>query len=319
MADHGGGEGGLGAGFIVLFFGAIALFWLLTGAGEGGGLFHAASSTPETTTEHTEREPGYYSTESYEETEQIGSRLFAISDEVRALRGEVDEAKLWGVLSPYADDITLEAGDVVTKDEDQEYLYLRNQGTSPISLLGWSIESYVSGERAHLPLGTALPRSGRVNEVSAIILEPQDSAIVVSGESPTGTSFRENRCTGYFGQHQDFVPALQEQCPYPLTEMEEYGNIDLDDDSCYRFVGTLRSCHTARGDARDARISASCEAFVVDELTYQGCVRNHQFDADFTTGSWRVYLAEESELWRKEREIIRLLDREGRTVDVLRY
>lgn len=50
MAEHGdsGGDGGTGSGFLLMFFGAILAFWLLTGAGEGPGLFGGnATTTPE--------------------------------------------------------------------------------------------------------------------------------------------------------------------------------------------------------------------------------------------------------------------------------
>lgn len=58
MAEHGdSGGGGMGSGFLLMFFGAIIAFWLLSGAGEGPGIFGGtATTTPE---EHATNSPTY--------------------------------------------------------------------------------------------------------------------------------------------------------------------------------------------------------------------------------------------------------------------
>ena len=66
-------------------------------------------------------------------------------------------------------------------------------------------------------------------------------------------------------------------------------------------------------------ITNECELFVEEDLTYNGCVENHQYDSDFYRNSWRIYLESSKLLWREEREIIKLLDQHGRTVDVIEY
>lgn len=311
MAEHGDSGGGGGAGFLLVFFGGIVAFWFIAGAGEGPGIFgNYASSTATSTTDRS------FSYEAPEQDIDINRDLAHVASEVETLRSEVQKAKLWGTVSPHAGTVTLRGGNTGSNDEDEEYLTLHNSSDTSVSITGWTLESYVTSERAHISLGARLARLGTQG---AIALLPGESAIVTTGESPIGTSFMENRCTGYFEQYQDFYPALNRSCPYPQTEMEEYGDVALDDDRCYDFVATLPSCEVARAEAADARISASCEAFVEEELTYGGCVRNHAADENFESKTWRIFLEENGDLWRSEREIIRLLDSDGKTVDVYDY
>jgi hypothetical protein len=45
MADEKGGGGDSGLGFFLIFFGAIFAFWLISGGGQGGGIFGNATSS----------------------------------------------------------------------------------------------------------------------------------------------------------------------------------------------------------------------------------------------------------------------------------
>jgi hypothetical protein len=315
MAEHGAeGGGGLGGSFVLIFFGVIVAFWFISGAGEGPGIFGTATSTD--TAGSTTRNFAYERPRSQGSVE---AELGEMNDEVKRLTEEVGEARLWGVRSPHAGSVRISRGDTNATDEDLEYLTLYNNGTEPITISSWRLESEVTGEIGHIPQGAEVPRSGRINDTAPIMLTPGENAIVISGDAPTGVSFRENMCTGYFEQYQDFHPALDRSCPYPKDEMEEFGQIALDDDRCYDFVASLPSCEVARVEAQDARLSSECEAFVESDLTYSGCVANHRYDPSFKGRTWRIYLGERGDLWRDEREIVKLLDETGKTVDVLRY
>jgi hypothetical protein len=315
MAEHGDSGSGSGAGFLLVFFGGLIAFWLISGAGEGQGIFgnFASSTESEGITANEDRTFSYEAPASGGYTNpDFGS----VSNEVAMLREEVKDAKLWGTRSTFAESVRIGGGNVATRDEDEEYLTLSNSSNASIDLTGWTLESSVSGERARIPTGMELARLGSRGD---IMLAPGDTAIVLSGDSPVGSSFRENMCTGYFEEYQDFYPSLNRSCPYPRAELEAYSGVALDDDRCYDFVATLPSCENARAEADDAHISRSCEAFVEDRLTYSGCVRSHAADANFDGRTWRIFLDESGDLWRDEREIIRLLDRDGKTVDVYQY
>jgi len=185
------------------------------------------------------------------------------------------------------------------------------QGTEPISTTGWKLVSKEHGTSALFPVGSEIPSSGRVNTLSAIMLRPGDQAIVTTGRSPVGASFRENSCTGYLEEHQDFSPSLGLYCPIPSEEYE--GN----DDECLNAIRGLPRCVSDVSLSNNA--PASCEEFVQEELNYNSCVARHRQDDSFMESTWRIYLGHGSELWERERETILLLDANGKTIDSLSY
>lgn len=225
--------------------------------------------------------------------------------------------------SPYRGQVRVSGtGGVSSEDPDQEYVVLRAHGDTSIDITGWRLVSGASGRGERIPEGAALPRSGRVNDTGRIVLNPGDEAIVVTGESPTGVSFKENLCTGYFMNRQDFYPSLDTQCPSAYEEFEaHYARNALRDDKCYDLVRSTPSCETPS----DRGVSNACVALIDDYLTYNGCVEQHRNDADFVGNTWRIYLEYENsrgrsdELWKSSRDAVKLLDGEGRTVDLHTY
>jgi hypothetical protein len=228
-----------------------------------------------------------------------------------------------GVPSPLkgAVEVASVAG-VASEDADEEYVVLRAVGDTSVDITGWSLVSGASGRSVRIPEGASLPRSGRVNATGRIVLNPGDEAIVVTGESPIGTSFKENICIGYLTRNQDFVPSVSAQCPSASREFDQYypGNA-LRDDRCYERVRDTATCDTPS----DRSVSSSCTQFIDDRLTYSGCVNTHSVDADFYGDTWRIYLEYENsrgrtdEFWKSSRDAVKLLDAEGKTVDLYTY
>ena len=201
-------------------------------------------------------------------------------------------------------------------DPPQEYVSIRMSplATESISLAGWSVVSKETGKGIRIPEGTALPKAGRVNVSSSVTLSSGEEIILATGSSPIGISFRENMCTGYFEQHQDFSPSLSLSCP---SAYSEYTRTDIDESECEYFSRTVSQCSAVRRAPND--VSSSCEAFVEEVLTYDGCVERHQNDAGFYSSTWRLFAGERKELWRDTRETLLLLDNEGRVVDAFSY
>jgi len=106
-----------------------------------------------------------------------------------------------------------------------------------------------------------------------------------------------------------------------MDDMEEFANIKLDDDRCYDFVESLRACeYVDLDDIDEADLGGRCRTFLDESLNYDGCVANHKNDRSFgDVGDWRIYFDRRTELWRHEREIIRLMDGEDRVIDVVEY
>ena len=302
----------------------------------------------ETFEERPERQRSVFISTPQEEPEPLDRReverdIKRALRELDSLREEARTARIWGDISQYEGMVTLQRGNVRTDEPENEYLRLsaRSNNNTAINISGWLLESYVTEEGATIPFGTRIYKRGRVNETEAIMLEPGERAYVVTDESPLGVSFHETQCTGYLREFQDFVPTLSRSCPRPEDELELFGKVDFGNDACFEFVEDIRRCEVPNEEEVDAfrtieeideedrddddeefeeiPLSGACKQFIRDNLDYTGCLNNHQNDPFFVDGEWYIYLGRTDELWKDDREIIRLIDREGRTVDVIEY
>ena len=203
---------------------------------------------------------------------------------------------------------------------NNEYVQLSvAQNAAPVDISGWTLESEATGNAAVIPKGTETPHSGIVNAVQDIVLEPGETAIVESGQSPIGASFRENKCIGYFSQFQSFSPSLPQDCPSTLNELAaHYGDsYYVRDATCIDYVKTLNRCQAVL--TPPTTVSGTCQSFLVKYLNYNGCVDAHENDADFLDSTWRIYLGRTTPLFRTQHEVVKLLDTQGRTVDAFAY
>lgn len=253
------------------------------------------------------------------ETPTVTKQVEEKHDVLDVLPENERENELLSPRSPYAGSATLKIGKAKDRDPDKEYLLLSANDTITIS--GWRLESYVTNSKATIPEGSALleDRSDRTD--GPITLVSGETAYITTGETPLKTSFKENLCTGYLTEYEIFSPNLKKQCPMPGDELLRFANISASDDECYEFVEGLRQCEVVdRDDARDADLSSRCQSFVESTFDYGECVDRHRDDIDFSDiGVWRIYLDKNGELWLSAREIVRLLDNEGRVVAVLEY
>jgi hypothetical protein len=157
-----------------------------------------------------------------------------------------------------------------------------------------------------------------VNAAQDIVLSPGERATVISGQSPIGASFRENKCIGYFSTFQKFSPTLPQNCPSPSDELASaYGTGYIRDAACIDYVNKLSRCQVVLSPP--VTISGACQSFVVKYLNYNGCVDAHKNDPDFLGNTWRIYLGRSSSMWRTKHELVKLLDVNGKTVDAFSY
>ncbi len=205
-------------------------------------------------------------------------------------------------------------------DPKNEYIEISVSSSSnvPVDLSEWSLESDASGASALIPKGTEVPTSGVINAAQDIVLSPGDRAIVISGQSPIGASFRENKCIGYFSTFQSFAPPLPQNCPLPSDELASlYGTGYIRDAACIDYVNKIPRCQVTLSPPVSA--SSQCQSFLVKYLNYNGCVDAHRNDPDFKGVTWRIYLGRTNSMWRTQRELVKLLDVKGNTVDAFSY
>ena len=229
---------------------------------------------------------------------------------------------VFGNPSPYRGIVSLNhyVSGAGSADPKNEYLEIRVAPDSrvPINLSEWSLASDASGVSILIPKGTEVPTSGIVNASQDIVLSPGDRAIVITGQSPIGASFRENKCIGYFSTFQNFSPSLPQNCPTPSSELAaNYGSDYIRDAACIEYVNKLSRCQVVL--TPPVTVSGVCQRFLVNYLNYNGCVEAHKDDADFRGTTWRIYLGRSKAMWRTQHELIKLFDVNGKTVDAFSY
>lgn len=312
------------AWFFVGVFAFIFLIWIATGGPArplswtgptlaqpeelGGGTYLGLPRAPFTIGNADVTLPGSSNTRSYKPFSIFGSTVGGIP---------------FGTPSPYRESIRLNGYVSSASSTSARKEYLRfdvaTSAPAPITITGWQLASEVTGNAVRIPDGSLAPTLGIVNSRQPIALFPGQRAIVHTGRSPIGVSFRENVCTGYLDEFQAFTPSLPKSCPSALDEFERvYGPYHVRDTTCLDYLKTINRCETVTYvSRRDA--SASCRAFALKYLNYNGCVVAHRDDASFAGKTWHIYLGEEESLWRARGEIIKLFDVDMKTVGAFAY
>ncbi len=196
--------------------------------------------------------------------------------------------------------------------------YHSSRGVSKVVIIPAAAEVFVDGAPNWQNTPVELSRGGRV--------------VIISGQMFGGRpylidpSFRVNKCSGYLdkGDTVRFTPALSTNCPDPEAETDH----SILDDECYNFVRRLPRCHVTEVkrlngdiyiDGRLSSLSYQCRDYLASHFNYNFCVARHRHDPDFLTPDWRLFLGQPWELWDDQREVITLLDQEGRLVDQVKY
>ena len=176
----------------------------------------------------------------------------------------------------------LDPVDAITTDVSSEHVVIsvNPKGGEALSATGWRLIGVE--HEATIGNATALPTQGTVNVEEPLVITRPTTLIVSSGRSPIGVSFRENECTGFLATFQTFTPPLASAC-----------------------VG----CNEQTAEPLANKTYPD----------YNACVEAHKGDASFFSNTWRIYLSSETELWRKDFEVIKLVNRDGRTLDSVSY
>lgn len=249
-------------------------------------------------------------------------QLAELEAEYDRLRADSSKQRTFGAPSPYAGKIglTQDVSGVRASNPREEYVQIaaNYSNDKAVDITGWTLESALSGTRIQIPPAASPFLAGSANLLDEVMLDPGGLALVASAQSPVGISFRENMCTGYLGQFQSFEPPLAEECPSPSTVMpltEE--NLRMYGDTCFDMIANLPQCRFPQNFPDT--IYPSCRSFLMNALSYNGCVSENSFRSAFQKNMWRIYLGSSGELWRNSHDAIRLIDAQGRTVSVFVY
>jgi hypothetical protein len=321
--------------FFYLIAGLVVAWFIFGGpsrAREGGGgfplwsAFHlgvgnnttstsSASSTSSNSNSntHTTKTPA-------DQKKEIARELDKATQETEDVARAIEKIKAAEKASPLKDLVDLSRSGAGSSKPAEEYLTItvsKNVSEPGVLVTGWRLVSPITGRSVTIGTGARLAWSGQVNTESDIVALPGEHIVVTSGKSPIGTSFLENRCTGYFEQFHAFKPILRAECP-SASEDAVYNPRGGMNDGCFKYLDTLPRCAMPL-KTQPAGLSSECYSFIADTVNYNGCVALHRSDAGFYGRDWRVFLNQNEELWKQEREVIELLDQNGKTIDVVTY
>jgi hypothetical protein len=93
-------------------------------------------------------------------------------------------------------------------------------------------------------------------------------------------------------------------------------------EECLEYISTIATCEIPTEDSMPKDLLPACKSYIVQNLSYNQCVDAEEKKNGFKIyngGGWYTYFEQPNELWRNKYDILRLLDAEGRVVDILSY
>lgn len=260
---------------------------------------------------------GYPVVKKLSTTEEIAKGLNDAGIKAEAVKKELASLEEAQHASPLTGKLAI-IGRTAGGQVSSEYILLRAspQNKEKILISGLRLESRVSGRGANIGKGVPLVFQNQINQEEAIYLNPGDSAYIITGRSPIGVSFKLNKCTGFFNQYQSFNPSLPSRCPR-ITEKDLPSNGTYYNDACRNYINGLPSCRVILNPP--STISPECNRYVTTEISYTKCVNSQKNTPDFYDPVWRVYLTRDETLWKSSRELIHLVDQNGKVIDAVTY
>ena len=204
-------------------------------------------------------------------------------------------------------------------DVDEEYIKLKvnNLEGEKIHISDWKLRSAMTGVEVSLGNAVKLPYTSQINSSQAIFVSGGEEIIIVTGRSPIGFSFQINKCSGYLEQFQNFQPNLTKNCPEVGDENLPITGPNSFNDACLDYIDSISKCETPLNFPWD--MQSECRNYLVINTNHNACITNYKNNSDFYKLEWRLFLNRSDELWKNQREIIELLDGEGKLVDSYSY
>lgn len=206
---------------------------------------------------------------------------------------------------------------VSATDPGREYIEIHVDGNAPaaIPLSGWTLEN---SQHTRVSIGKGVDiffPPPTLNIPQDIVLAPGMKAIIATGQSPKGVSFRLNACAGYMSQTSGaFAPPLPSRsCPQLTGNLEPQTFLN---NTCLDYIDTVPRC---AAPTLPGSLSPECRTYITAHASYNSCFSTYRNTPDFLGTEWRIFLQRSQELWGERNEIIILRDHTGRVVDALAY
>ena len=303
--------------WFIIIFGGIWVIWFFTGGPERDiskdGLFIKQPNAP--------GEKWYLYNKNFPILDGIFKDNGSVVDSSGETINDSDQNQESTETSFYKNKIFLKDGNTYSSEPENEYLVIESSADNKekINITGWTLHSSASGETIKIEKANHLPQMYSVNYQEVVLLSPGEKAYITTGKSPINTSFRTNLCTGYFEQFQRFEPSLDRECPRPE---DEPGFITTGpnalNDACIDYVEGISKCSIVN-ESLPLDMQYECSQYINTKINYKTCVENHKNEKDFYGPEWRIFLNRNEQLWKEKRELIKLLDVNGKVIDTLSY
>ncbi len=251
--------------------------------------------------------------------EKVAIELERVKKETEELQKTLIELEIEQNTSPYNKKVSIRRSLGSQTDVNQEYIELSVNlpAGEKVLISDWSLKSEMTGTEIKIGNATKLPYTSQINKEFPIFASGGDKIIITTGRSPIGVSFQINKCSGYLEQFQDFKPSLDKNCPLVKDEnLPVYGPNSFNDD-CWNYIDRISRCETPLVFPLDMQYE--CRSYLTTEVNYNACVNKYKNENNFYQPEWRVFFGRVTELWKKEREVIKLLDAQNKVVDVYSY
>ena len=181
------------------------------------------------------------------------------------------------------DFITLKTRRAKETSPDKEYIEIKadKKNKGPMKITGWKLKGKNSIDVLIGKGASYIYASIASQPQEDIYLKPGEKAVIVTGASPLGTSFKLNKCAGYFEQFNEFTPELDTECP--LLRDEEPPSGISNNDQCLDYIDRVSSCSTVVSIPYkySSKLSSSCQDYVLQNANYKTCLEKHKNDSDF--------------------------------------
>ncbi len=226
-------------------------------------------------------------------------------------------------MSPLQGRVTI--GSLSRDAVEREYVLIQasSQNVGDTDITGLTIRSGVSLSAYTIGRGWSMFFPSNAGDGDPILLRPGASAYVFSGRSPIGAvptkgGFQLNLCSGFLQQGNTASLGLPMECPSPTDYPLPQPPNELSD-ACYNYLASVGRCAVPTNIPPNLVNDGGCQAFALTHINYSQCVANFKNAPGFFRGQWRIYLGRDTRLWRDKREIVELLDKEGRIIDSRSY
>ena len=252
-----------------------------------------------------------------DKTTNSASVFFAATNQSSSAKPKIQNSTSQSSFRP--DFATLKTRRAKEADPDQEYVEIKTdkKNKNSVKITGWKLKGKTGLDIAIGKGASYIYTNVADQPQEDIYLKPGEKAIIVSGKSPLGTSFKLNKCIGYFEQFHEFTPEINTECPL-LRDEDLPDNLN---DTCLDYIDRVSSCQTVVSIPYkySFKLSSSCQDYVTQNANYKTCLDNHKEDDDFYLPGWRIYLDRSEELWKKKRETITLYDEKNNIIDSKSY